>query len=126
MNPGVILEPALVNLDLSHPNSTLCTLEYAIVTYIPWHKDGIELYDDWLCLVAIIEHVLECIHVFVSFKHVKCNNAYRFLRKIENRQCHSHIVHRDYPRNPKGKNQLRASTFSFFLHCIIPTTYNTI
>ena len=46
----------------------------------------------------------------VSFKPIKCNNAYRFLRKKKNKQWHSHTLHRDYPKNPKGKIQLRAFT----------------
>ena len=33
----------------------------------------------------------------VSFKLLKCNNAYKFLRITQIRQWHSHIIHKDLP-----------------------------
>lgn len=46
MNPIDILEPQLGNIDDPHVNSTLHTLEDTLVTFIPWHKDDIKLYED--------------------------------------------------------------------------------
>ena len=63
--------------------------------------------------LLIVERIV--VGYFVSFKPVKCNNAYRFLSKTKNKQWHSHTIHREYLRNPEWKNKLRASSLSLFL-----------
>ena len=45
VNPTEILEPQLGSLPLPRPNSALSTIEDALWSYIPWHKDKIELCD---------------------------------------------------------------------------------
>ena len=43
VNPMEILDPLFGNIALQHPSSALCNLEDALWSFIPWHKDGIEL-----------------------------------------------------------------------------------
>ena len=38
-----ILDPLFGNIALPHPSSALCNLVDALLSFIPWHKDGIEL-----------------------------------------------------------------------------------
>ena len=52
-----------------------------------------------------VAHPLRGINV-VSFKPIKCNNAYRFLIKIDNKQCHSHTVHK-LPEKPWREKQYK-------------------
>ena len=37
------LDPLFENIPLPRPSSALCNLEDALLSFIPWHKDGIEL-----------------------------------------------------------------------------------
>ena len=43
VNPTEILDPLFENIPLPRPNSALCNLEDALWSFIPWHKDDIEL-----------------------------------------------------------------------------------
>ena len=42
-NPIEILDPLFGNISLPRPSSALCNIEYAFWSFIPWHKDDIEL-----------------------------------------------------------------------------------
>ena len=41
VNPTKKLDPLFENIPLPRPSSTLCTLAYALLSFIPWHKDDI-------------------------------------------------------------------------------------
>jgi len=43
VNPTEILDPLFGNIALPRPSSTLCNLSDALWSFIPWHKDDIEL-----------------------------------------------------------------------------------
>ena len=43
VNSIEILDPIFENIALPHPSSALCNLEDALLSFIPWHKDGNEL-----------------------------------------------------------------------------------
>ena len=43
VNPIEILDPLFENIPLPHPSIALCSLEDALMSFIPWHKDDIEL-----------------------------------------------------------------------------------
>ena len=43
VKPIEILDPLFGNIALSRPNSALCNLVDALLRFIPWHKDDIEL-----------------------------------------------------------------------------------
>ena len=45
VNPTEILDPLFGNISIPRPSSTLCNLEDALWSFIPWHKDAIELCD---------------------------------------------------------------------------------
>ena len=45
VNPTEILDPIFENIALPSPSSTLCNLADALLSFIPWHKDGIELFN---------------------------------------------------------------------------------
>ena len=52
MNPTEILDPLFGNIALPCSNSALCNLEDALWSFIPWHKDDIELCNKWLYCVT--------------------------------------------------------------------------
>ena len=43
VNLTEILDPLFGNISLPRPSSALCNLADALLSYIPWHKDDIEL-----------------------------------------------------------------------------------
>ena len=43
VNSTEILDPQFENIALPCPNSALCNLVDALLSFIPWHKDDIEL-----------------------------------------------------------------------------------
>ena len=43
VNPTEILDPLFENIPLPRPSSALCNLADALMSVIPWHKDGNEL-----------------------------------------------------------------------------------
>ena len=43
VNPIEILDPLFENIALPHPSSALCNLANALLSFIPWNKDDIEL-----------------------------------------------------------------------------------
>ena len=43
MNQTEILDPLFENITLPHPSSALCNLVDALLSFIPWNKDDIEL-----------------------------------------------------------------------------------
>ena len=43
VNSTEILDPLFENIALPHPNNALCNLTYALLSFIHWHKDAIEL-----------------------------------------------------------------------------------
>ena len=43
VNPTNFLDPLFANIALPRPSSTLCNLADALLSFIPWHKDDIEL-----------------------------------------------------------------------------------
>ena len=43
VNPIEILDPLFENIALPRPSSALCNLVDALLSFIPWHKDDIEL-----------------------------------------------------------------------------------
>ena len=43
MNQTEILDPLFGNIALPRPSSALCNLADSLLSFIPWHKDGIEL-----------------------------------------------------------------------------------
>ena len=43
VNPTEILDPLFGNIALPRPSSALCNLEDSLLSFIPWHKDDIEL-----------------------------------------------------------------------------------
>ena len=62
----------------------------------------------------------------VIFKLLKCNNAYKFLSKIDCKQWHSHPVNRDLPKKLlQEKPAKRGDSPLSLFHCINSTVYNT-
>ena len=43
VNPTKNLDPLFENIPLPRPSSALCNLADALLSFIPWHKDDIEL-----------------------------------------------------------------------------------
>ena len=43
VNLEEILDPLFENIALPRPSSALCYLSNALLSFIPWHKDDIEL-----------------------------------------------------------------------------------
>ena len=51
VNPVEILDPLFENITLPRPSSALCNLADSLLSFIPWHKDDIELCN--LCLHCV-------------------------------------------------------------------------